>query len=1701
MPQTYIKLRQLTWLFLLFSLFNFLSSVAHAQTDSPPRGAGYVLGNKYYFTANKNEAEFNSCPVRRVTSKQVCSSSTVTASFSSPSGSHTTSCSASLCMPSSMVNNACRELGYSPSQCTFHSHNSSCNSYKTEYSLGSCMSIEQACSADSTLCSYIENHLNWFNQPPVAEDLEFSTRENISKSVTLIATDPDGPTPIVFEVFKQSENGVASIQGNTLTFMPNRDWFGPTTLTYRAQDNKGAWSEPSTVTITVTERKLVLGDTPAFTYDDRSRQGRIDIKGVDEQPISAIVYLENEVGEKVFTTETNKISVTSSSASFSYGLAKAPSGSYILKGLALDSIGHEYEFTYGEITIYTLKQLGFTYNPVTRKGQVSFEDIGNILSSAYIQLLNQSQEVSYQVTPACQKTSSVNTCSFDLNGAQEGEYEAKVELIDNFDFDFSTTNGPILIDKTPAVITHDLAQNGVVEYVSDIQFNVSDHYDPNVTIESITLTDDVSGQTLALNWKYEGDRVRLEHFSIFPSQQNAKNYHVQIKTIDHQLNKSDLTVDFTYQPKTFSKAQLNVPALLHLFQRADGSPAIKTEKIRLSSGDVIAGQHDVFAVLDHKAKYPVKINGITVEPGQTAVVSQNYNFTRENGVLKLSVEATAEEETLSQLLITVATPDTPIALFDLNFWTPAAKLDSNTWTFRQVIDPVDMTLRSTDNSLCSITASSQVARRADPFDKPTCLVEWNELPDEVTALAQNAGILGQVVKLGMQKIKYSLYIYNAKGEKVHVGNGENDVEVISAFDSMALDAIIPEGPLMKLVSEMDVRFRQSKGKACSLTLDENQAIRDSSMGIRANNPTCFFEWKELPLGVSQLDWARHPQANGIVPESGSHDFKWEVSIYSQKGTKVLLADQVKPIEIVDPPAPEITLESKYLLEDGKTLVIPINENYLGEVFIKGQKTNMDIEILRNNETLYDERIQAGLGYATNTIQRQLNEDRNDRALWRESVFSIKSKYELMPELASEKVFSVYSSPVTGAKPFISSPNEFALNTSSLPIHVDILNQFSHRDPYSVDRLGEWRVRVLRVLQGGEVVPVTDFTDMTDGHAEFDIDISDIDNVRTLRFTAEAELITDVEGFARVETSPRVLFLSLLRGDAIDGEITTRTLSGPAPLRGSFKIDLSDRELLTATGDIIWELSSDNGSTWEKHTPDERYKFIYNNEFDTGTYLLRAEITNKHSKATQYTEVIEIIAYDKPKLLVEGPTIRFVGDTAVFKATPGYDAVVDGKKVFEPIDLAGNVIEWSLDGGRTYTQEGDEIEISSDTQQRFMLAARVRTTTAPEDDKYSFNITKTSIEFKPIRAPRVRVTGSSIVEVGKEYTFEAVTSLPYPGMSDKILGYFTLPNGDQVSGPTLTYTPTDEDLTDGRMAISYNAWIENYENQGTEATHTLRTTIWKYIWPDFAMHYQANAKHAPALVTMTLRPMQAVGNRLEDVKYEWTLPEAIDLVDSSRGITRKFHVLEAGEHLVKVVITDARGNEAVVTYPLTLEAADPFILDLQLAPDNKEFREPLSLVVRPRISGGHPRDGFKSFEFTIDGQPIDSFNRYAKIDLEKGNYDIGVKMTSQMGVITEENIQVEVFENRIPICTVTQRESSTAIVFTADCTDPDGRMRSYDWQLGDRELVSGSKVITVGKHRLEGVSQVTLTGIDNSGGRSEPIIIPVSIGAEGESMTR
>lgn len=1172
---------------------------------------------------------------------------------------------------------------------------------------------------------------------------------------------------------------------------------------------------------------------------------------------------------------------------------------------------------------------------------------------------------------------------------------------------------------------------------------------------------------------------------MFPSLKEGESYRLTVSGADAQGNAVKKVVGFEYKPRQVMLAdgmdgKVMVPAVTHEFVHADGKRIIETKPLTLSDGAIVTGSYDVFATLRSDAKVPLVVNGVRIEPGQTMGIMSQHDFGASGGRLSIPVKpAIPDVVGSSSLLVMTSAPNSPILVVDINTWKGAAKLSAESWTIRQVIDPVKIYALPETGVPCRFTTKADVAMAADPIRDPVCLLQWDRTPDEAEQTTQDtngmkvAGLVGQAVSIGEQPVEYSLYLFSGDGSKVKVGSGSQNLTVTTAYGSVGYTPIDDIAQVNRVIENFNVNLKQNKGPDCSITLSADRAKKEAaSKGAGSASRTCLFEWQQIPDGLLQEQLSESPSLSGSLASNGNHPLGWRVSIFTRNGTRVTLNDQTFNIEAVDPPAPTVELSSKFNFKDN-IYMVPMTGNYLGDAIISSERADLDIAISRNSGVLESETFAPGWG-ATNKVYRRINTD--ERALWEETTYKVNAAYNKVPDVKTEAIYRAIAAPSDSIRPVVEVDGDNAIDTQALPVRVLIRDQYKPDGGYDANTMGVWKVRLIQQKAYNETVALTDYAEASNGEAQFSVDLSGVDT-SSVRIAAEAVLDSPVEGYNRTELSIRPAFLTVLRGGAIAAGVEARKLSGEAPFTAVFKLALDNRQDLRATGQVVWETTKDDGKTWEQFIPEERYKYQLVKTFDKGEYQVRAKVVNVNSGAEKYTEAVSVVAYDKPDIAVVGPTTLFVGSEGKYTASLALND--------EPITDGNAVVEWSTDGGKTYSHKGNSITLSSDEETRYRLWARVRSANAPADDDYAYDVAKTAVDFRAVKAPRPYVVGPQVIETGKKYVFSAKTSLPYRGMDVKLNGFFTLPDGSIVEGDTAEYVPSDNDLNQATVETKYTTWIEGYRDKGAEASHSLRSRVWQYVWPGFAMQVRKSADAAPATITASVRPI-AFNGKLEEPTYEWELPEGAVIQDKKQDIVRSFVVNEPGDYNIKVTVRDARGHEAVIEKSFKIDQSKPYAIDLQYSGSNKYEREPLDVLLRPYISGGHPRDRILTHVYSVDGTPLENSGYYGKATLRAGEHSIKLKITSEMGHEAEGEVSINVAENKLPVCSLKSRETVGSWIVYANCEDTDGRMKSYEWTIaGELKSISSDRV-TISKGPNKTMPTISLVGVDDSGGRSEAV---------------
>ncbi|HEV7374688.1 MAG TPA: Ig-like domain-containing protein [Pyrinomonadaceae bacterium] len=102
------------------------------------------------------------------------------------------------------------------------------------------------------------------NTRPVANSKSVTTQEDTSLGITLTATDAES-NPLTYNVTGGPSHGTVSGAGNSVTYTPASNYYGPDSFTFTASD-KYLNSEAATVTINVT----AVNDAPVVVNDDKS---------------------------------------------------------------------------------------------------------------------------------------------------------------------------------------------------------------------------------------------------------------------------------------------------------------------------------------------------------------------------------------------------------------------------------------------------------------------------------------------------------------------------------------------------------------------------------------------------------------------------------------------------------------------------------------------------------------------------------------------------------------------------------------------------------------------------------------------------------------------------------------------------------------------------------------------------------------------------------------------------------------------------------------------------------------------------------------------------------------------------------------------------------------------------------------------------------------------------------------------------------------------------------------------------------------------------------------------------------------------------------------------------------------------------------------------------------------------------------------
>jgi len=462
-----------------------------------------------------------------------------------------------------------------------------------------------------------------------------------------------------------------------------------------------------------------------------------------------------------------------------------------------------------------------------------------------------------------------------------------------------------------------------------------------------------------------------------------------------------------------------------------------------------------------------------------------------------------------------------------------------------------------------------------------------------------------------------------------------------------------------------------------------------------------------------------------------------------------------------------------------------------------------------------------------------------------------------------------------------------------------------------------------------------------------------------------------------------------------------------------------------------------------------------------TIKVRAYIFQVPSAFVERTATIDIPIPPKPKILLSGPRGVMFGESVTYKADItcpermkcSFKFVIDGKEFTDnPITVL-------------FTEKGKHSVIAQSW-----------------DPEIPGSLAETSLSpfVSEVPKPIVSISAPKKVELGVPFNVTAKISASYGTPS----GYWILPDGSRVNGDTLTYRATRK-MDD--LKFKYLAFIEGFSYTETIVESSpIRVDV--YEMPGFKIKsFQKLDKPLYAPYGAFFGVMGDIGVVKDfgvSLTHQWDFGDGT--VVEGGDPARISHIYsEGGTYTVRLSVFDDRGNKSEDSLEITVLDPPPLVVGpFKLVSSNKYNRAPLTLFVKPVVSGGNPAlDKVSSYKWFINGEEV-SDGRMLKVTLnDPGDYLIGLRVETKTGKVAEGEELIRVNPNQLPFCEISYQDypKYRYTKISSSCYDPDGKIKSYFWDLGNGATSERAKVFA--KYEQSGTYVVTLTVTDDSGAKA------------------
>lgn len=531
------------------------------------------------------------------------------------------------------------------------------------------------------------------------------------------------------------------------------------------------------------------------------------------------------------------------------------------------------------------------------------------------------------------------------------------------------------------------------------------------------------------------------------------------------------------------------------------------------------------------------------------------------------------------------------------------------------------------------------------------------------------------------------------------------------------------------------------------------------------------------------------------------------------------------------------------------------------------------------------------------------------------------------------------------------------------------------------------------------------------------------------------------------------------------EVTISSLSCPSSLYVEQKGNcLVVSQANIGTLDYRWSGSSDiqvipNGASAE----------ISFKALGRKTLQLKAFVKEIEDIFTVKTATIDVTSPPKPRIKLSGPKGVMFGESATYRA----EVTCPEGLICSFRFLVDNIV-----------YQTETIEVLFGELGKHNVVAQAWDPQIPG----SLGENTISVYVSEVSKPYISIKAPKKVELGVPFTLMAQISARYGTPS----GYWILPDGSHVDGDTLTYTAMEKR---DDLKFKYAAYIEGFDYTTTTVeSSSIKVDV--YEMSQFKIKsYQKLDKPIYAPYGAFFGVTGNVGIAKDfgvSLTHQWDFGDGTIIEGEEPKRAGHFYA-EAGTYSITLRVLDDRGNISTDSLEVNILSAPPVVVEsFKIIASNKFNRAPLKVFLKPKVTGGHPSlDKVSSYLWAVNGEPVSESRMFSATFNEPGDYVIGLRAETKTGKVAEGTQTITVNPNQLPQCAISYQDypKYKYTKITPSCKDPDGKIKSYSWDLGNGMTFDNSKVFA--KYQESGTYIVSLTVTDDSGGQAV-FSLPVTV---------